>query len=75
MDCNCVNVLKRPNQESSLLPIRPLTTWHCPHSHAALLCAVQQSIDISCTPGLQQQTRSSGSAIKVSIGDKFSAAE
>ena len=27
-----------------------LTTWHCPHSPAALLCAVQQSIGISCRP-------------------------
>jgi len=30
--------------------LRTLTTWHSPHSHAALLCAVQQSIDISCRP-------------------------
>jgi len=29
-------------------------------AHAALLCAVQQSIDISCRPGPQQQTCSSG---------------
>ena len=32
---------------------RTLTTWHCPHSPAALLCAVQQSTDISWP---QQQT-------------------
>jgi len=27
--------------------LRTLTTWHYPHSHAALLSAVQQSIDVS----------------------------
>ena len=35
------------------------TTHSCP-PHAMLLCAVQQSIDISCQPGPQQQTCSSG---------------
>jgi len=32
-----------------------LTTCHCPHSHAALLCAVQQSITVACLLGLRQQ--------------------
>ena len=35
---------------------RTLTTWQCPRSSAAL----HQSIDISCPPGTQQQTCSSG---------------
>jgi len=39
--------------------LRSLTTWHYPHSHAALLCAVQQSIDVAWRPDLQQQTCSS----------------
>jgi len=39
-----------------------LTTWHCPHSPAAApcCCAARRPpllIDISCTPGPQQQTR------------------
>jgi len=32
-----------------LSDVRTLTTWHYPHSHAALPCVVQQSI--SCRPG------------------------
>jgi len=34
-------------------PVCTLTTWHCPRClpRAALLCAVQQSIDVSCQPG------------------------
>ena len=31
--------------------LRTLTTWHCPHSPAVLLGAVQQSIEISCRSG------------------------
>jgi len=42
--------------------LRTLTTWHYPLSPAALLCAVQQSIDISSLPGPQQLTCSSGFA-------------
>jgi len=38
--------------------LRQLTTWHCPH--LLLLSAGQQSIDISCSPDPQQQTRSIG---------------
>ena len=42
--------------------LRTLTTWHCPHSPTARRCcwapAVQQSIDISCPLGPQQQTYS-----------------
>ena len=45
---------------------RTLTTWHCPHSPDARRCCwapvVQQSTDISCPPGPQQQTCSSGLA-------------
>ena len=38
--------------------LRQLTTWHCPHLllNAAVLLAT--TIDISCPPGPQQQTRS-----------------
>jgi len=35
--------------------LRTLTTWHCPP-------LLQRSIDISCPPGPQQQTCSSGFA-------------
>jgi len=31
--------------------LRTMTTWHYPHLHATLLCAMQQSINISCWPG------------------------
>jgi len=37
--------------------LRTLTTWHCPHSPL-----LQQSIDISCLLGPQQQNSSSGFA-------------
>jgi len=30
--------------------LRTLTTWYCPHSHAVLLCAMQQAINFSCRP-------------------------
>jgi len=36
--------------------VRTLTAWHCPHS-PPLLCAMQQSIDMSCRP------RHSGKAV------------
>jgi len=43
--------------------LRQLSTWHCPHSllRPRVACgaavAGQQSIDISCPPGAQLQTR------------------
>jgi len=44
--------------------LRQLKTWHCPHlllwavlRRAVAAPAVQQSIDISCPLGPQQQTR------------------
>ena len=47
--------------------LRQLTAWHCPHlllravlRRGWLLSAGRQSVDISCSPGPQQQTRSSG---------------
>ena len=53
--------------ESMFSFLRRLTTWPCPQSAAARSCgavaagrrplAVQQSIDISCPPGPQQQIR------------------
>ena len=49
--------VRRKNSVFSYL--RTLTTWHCPHSPAALP-AVQQSIDISCWLGPQHQSCSSG---------------
>ena len=44
--------------------LRTLTTWHYPHSpsHVALLCAMQQSIDISCRSGPQQHVCNNGFA-------------
>jgi len=43
------------NNKSVISYLRTLTTWHCPP-------LLQQSIDISCPPGPQQQTCSSGFA-------------
>ena len=43
--------------------LRQLVTCHCPHLLRRGCCwapAVQQSMDIACSPGPQQQTRSSG---------------
>jgi len=41
------------NNKSMFSYLRTLTTWHCPP-------LLKQSIDISCPPGPQQQTCSSG---------------
>jgi len=39
--------------KSSVQILRSLTSWRCPH---ALLCAVQQAIDISCSCGTDGRT-------------------
>ena len=36
--------------------LHTLTTWHYPHSPAAAAARRQQSVDVSCPPGPQQQT-------------------
>jgi len=62
----CKNIAASAQTKSEFSLLRTLTAWHCPHSPATRRCywllAVQQPIDISCPPGLQQQTCSSGFA-------------
>ena len=65
--CACTLRAKSSANKNVFSFLRTLTTWHYPLSpaaapHAALLCALQQSIDISCLPGPLRQTCSSGYA-------------
>jgi len=54
---------RAPKDNSVFSFVHQLTTWHCPHLLLLLLTAglpaMQQPINISCPPGLQQLTHSS----------------
>ena len=59
------NNRKQSSQNRSVFSLlRTPTTWHCPHS------AVQQSTDITCPPGPQQQARTSRFAAVGSCWDR-----
>ena len=60
--CVCYNNTVQPNNINKPVFsfLRQLTTWHCPHLLQRGCCwppALQQFIDISWSPGPQQQTR------------------
>jgi len=54
---NCTHAMnydiRHSATKSSVQILRSLTSWRCPH---ALLCAVQQAIDISCSCGTDGRT-------------------